>query len=126
MSDFAFRWDSADGRWVMEVGYHGYLIAAIALQIAMCIAAIDALYVCSACSIPYARDSKRPKRGCANYCDACKAKGVDQRRSSQAYRERKTEAARLASGGTPLPEIAALRNASIAPVKRPVGDGDAE
>jgi hypothetical protein len=113
VSDFSVRWRPDTGQWLLEVDYHGYLFAAIALQLALCIAGADALYTCSGCGSPYVREAKRPKPGTANYCGKCSGKGVAQRRAVDAYREKKVEAIRLESMGVSPSEIALQLNTPL-------------
>ena len=118
MSDFTLIWNPHTSQWELRIDYHGYLFAALALQLALCIAGADSLFTCSGCGVPYVREAKRPKPGTANYCSKCNQKGVAQRRAVDAYRERKAEAVRLQSAGTPLSEIALKLNASISRVRK--------
>jgi hypothetical protein len=108
VSDFALRWMSDQQRWDLQIDYHGLLFPAIALQLALVLAEAASLYNCSGCGIPYIRprERKRPKSGWANYCDQCSEDGVAQRRAAESYREKRSEAVRLHSGGTSISEIA--------------------
>jgi hypothetical protein len=107
-SDFALRWNDEKQRWDLQIDYHGLLFPAIALQLALVLADAESLYNCSGCGIPYIRprERKRPKSGWANYCDQCSEDGVAQRRAAESYREKRSEAVRLHSGGTSISEIA--------------------
>lgn len=58
-------------RWELEIDYGGCLLSAISLQLALTLAGVGALFVCSACGRPYAREKKRPKAGQGNYCPKC-------------------------------------------------------
>jgi hypothetical protein len=118
VSDFALIWNPHASQWELRIDYHGYLFAALALQLALCIAGADSLFTCSGCGVPYVREAKRPKPGTANYCSKCSQKGVAQRRAVDAYRERKAEAVKLQAGGTPLSEIALKLNTSISRVRK--------
>jgi hypothetical protein len=75
----------------------------------------DSLYSCSGCGVPYIRprERKRPKTGCANYCDQCSKNGVAQRRAAETYREKRAEAVRLRSGGASFSKIAELLNTTV-------------
>jgi hypothetical protein len=106
VSDFAVEWNSRRGRWELRIDYNGFLFAAIAFQLALCIVGADTLYMCSGCGDPYTREVKRPKPGTANYCLTCSKKGVAKRRAVDAYRSRKSQAVELRSAGVPLAEIA--------------------
>ena len=110
LSDFSLRWSPDARKWGLEIEYHGFLFAAIALQLALFVADADSLYICSACSQPYIRTKKRPKTGWANYCDRCIERGVGGRRAVQAYQRKRREAKRLATEGLLLAEIAAKVN----------------
>jgi predicted SprT family Zn-dependent metalloprotease len=93
------RWRHDLKRWDLQIQYHGLLFPAIALQMMLVIADTDNLYCCSGCGTPYirARERKRPKRGWANYCEACCESGVAQRRAVETYRAKKAEARRTNS-----------------------------
>jgi hypothetical protein len=112
VSDFALRWNDGQGRWDLQIDYHGLLFAAIALQLALVLADADSLYSCSGCGVPYirSRERKRPKCGWANYCEQCSKEGVAQRRAVESYREKRAQAARLHSSGVPVQEIAEQLN----------------
>lgn len=116
VSDFALRWIDNQRRWDLQIDYHGLLFPAIALQLALVLADADSLYTCSGCGIPYIRprERKRPKAGWANYCDRCSKDGVAQRRAVETYREKRAEARRLHSGGTPVSAIAKQLNTEAA------------
>jgi hypothetical protein len=107
-SDFTLRWIDEKQRWDLQIDYHTQLFPAIALQLALVLADADSLYSCSGCGIPYVRprERKRPKSGWANYCDQCSGDGVAQRRAAESYREKRSQAVRLHSGGTSIAEIA--------------------
>jgi len=106
LSDFAAQWNPDSERWELQVDYHGFLFAALGLQLALSLAGAESLYTCSGCGFPYVRELKRPKPGTANYCPKCGEKGVAQRRAVDAYRGKKAEAIRLDAAGTPADEIA--------------------
>jgi hypothetical protein len=106
VSDFAASWNPKSGRLELKINYNLYLLAAVALQLALVIAEADSLYACSGCGVPYIRDKKRPKSGSANYCDSCTKQGIAQRRAVESYRERKAEVRRLAADGVSIDEIA--------------------
>lgn len=76
ISDFVLQWSQSQARWELLIDFHGLLFPAIAFQLALVVAEADSLYSCSGCGLPYvrARDRKRPKRGCANYCAGCAEK----------------------------------------------------
>ena len=108
VSDFVLRWSDTQQRWDLQIDYHGFLFAAIGLQLALVVAEAESLYTCSGCGIPYIqpREKKRPKSGCANYCERCAKTGIAQRRAVETYREKKAEAIRLHARGLPVSEIA--------------------
>jgi hypothetical protein len=118
ISDFALIWNPDTGAWELRIVYHGYLFAALALQLALSIAGADSLFTCSACGAPYVRQVKRPKPGAANYCSNCNRKGIAQRRAVETYREKKADAIRLQSAGTPVDEIARKLNTSESRVRK--------
>jgi len=119
ISDFALRWIDDQQRWDLQIDYHGLLFPAIALQLALVLADADSLYSCSGCGIPYIRprERKRPKSGWANYCEQCSKDGVAQRRAAETYREKRTEAVRLHSGGASVSEIAKQLNTEVACIR---------
>lgn len=112
VSDFSLRWSRAQGKWNLEIDYHGLLFAAIALQLALVIADADSLYSCCGCGVPYirSRERKRPKKGWANFCDQCAKEGVAGRRAGERYREKKKQAVQMHSGGLTPPQIAKRLN----------------
>jgi hypothetical protein len=107
ISDFVLRWSDGQQRWDLQIDYHGFLFAAIGLQLALVVADAESLYTCSGCGVPYirARERKRPKSGNGNYCDRCAKTGVAKRRAVETYREKKAEAARMRASGLPVSEI---------------------
>jgi DNA-directed RNA polymerase subunit RPC12/RpoP len=118
LSDFSVEWNPRSARWELQVDYHGFLFAALALQMALSLAGAESLYTCSGCGSPYVREIKRPKPGTANYCPKCSAKGIAQRRAVDSYREKKAEAVRLESLGTPVKDIALRLNAPVSRIKK--------
>src|ERR1035438_1552638 len=52
-----------DSGWSLEVDYNGCLLATIALQLALILADVDALYRCSGRQQHYVRAKKAPKLG---------------------------------------------------------------
>lgn len=116
LSDFVVTWSGS--RWELRVDYHGFLFAAIALQLALSIAGADSLFSCSGCGVPYIRGVKKPKPGTDNYCAKCSRNGVAQRRAVDSYREIRGEAARLQLAGTPLTEIALRLYRSVQQIRK--------
>ena len=121
LSDFAVDWNPNSSRWELQVDYHGFLFAALALQLALSLAGAESLYTCSGCGFPYVRELKRPKPGTANYCPKCSAKGVAQRRAVDAYREKKAETIRLNEKGTPDEEIARKLGTPLSRIRKWLG-----
>jgi hypothetical protein len=122
-SDFALRW--VNDRWDLQIDYHGLLFPAIAMQLALVLADASSLYTCSGCGLPYIRPrgKRRPKSGCANYCDQCSEDGVAQRRAVDAYRGKRAEALRLWSAGASQTEIADRLGTDVGRVSRWVEQG---
>jgi len=118
LSDFSLRWDPDHQKWKLQIEYHGFLFAAIALQLALVVADADSLFTCSGCGVPYIREKRRPKPGWANYCDRCAERRVPVRSAVKKYREKKAQAKRLAAEGLPPAEIAARVNSDPAKVSR--------
>jgi hypothetical protein len=112
LSDFSVIWNSDAGQWQVQVEYNGYLFTAIALQLFMCIAGVEALYTCTGCGFPYTRRIKRPKPGTGNYCPKCQP--IAQRRAVAAHREKLAKAVRLHTAGVPMSEIAVQLKTSVA------------
>jgi len=121
LADFTVEWNLDSSRWELKVNYHGFLFAALALQLALSVAGADSLYTCSGCGAPYVRELKRPKPGTANYCPKCSKKGVAQRRAVDAYREKKAEAARLEVAGIPVDEIAQKLSTPLSRIRKWLG-----
>jgi DNA-directed RNA polymerase subunit RPC12/RpoP len=121
LSDFTLEWNPDGARWELKVDYHGFLFAALALQLALSVAGADSLYTCSGCGAPYVRELKRPKPGTANYCPKCSEKGVAQRRAVDAYRDKKAEAIRLNVAGTPADEIAEKLSTPLSRIRKWLG-----
>jgi hypothetical protein len=123
VSDFSVVWNPCSKHWELRVDYHGFLFAALALQLALCIAGAENLYTCSGCGFPYIRKTKRPKPGTANYCEGCGQKGVAQRRAVDAYRDKKAEAIRFASKGMAPGDIAVKLNTPLPKIRKWVSMG---
>lgn len=101
----------ATPQWNMFINYDGHLLSAIALQLSLCVADAESLYVCSGCKLPYNRlkSVKKPKPGEMNFCRTCTAGGKKARTSLVAAdrrrQEKVAEAKRLQAGGMPRKEI---------------------
>ena len=121
ISDFAVQWNPGSARWELQVDYHGFLFAALGLQLALSLAGSESLYTCSGCGFPYVRELKRPKPGTANYCPKCSEKGVAQRRAVDAYREKKAETLRLAAAGASADEIAQKLGTPLSRIRKWLG-----
>ena len=118
LSDFRLQWHPKAKRWELQIDYHGFLFAAIALQLMLAVAGADSLFTCSGCGLPYIRETKRPKAGNANYCGGCSRKGVPQRRAVEAYRRKQAEAFRLYGNGVPVMAIATSMHSPVAMVRK--------
>jgi DNA-directed RNA polymerase subunit RPC12/RpoP len=80
--------------WQLEISFHGWLLSAVALQLALAVMHADGLYVCSECNRLYARSGKRPNAGEKNYCPKCgRAKAVEN--AGRRLQQRRVEARRL-------------------------------
>jgi hypothetical protein len=122
LSDFTVLWNPRRAAWELQVNYNGYLFAAIAHQLALCVVGIENLFTCTECGNFYQRYVKRPKPGTANYCPECVQNGAAQRRATDSYRQKKRQALQLKSAGTPLPEIALKLNTSEQRVRKWCGE----
>jgi DNA-directed RNA polymerase subunit RPC12/RpoP len=123
LSDFSVQWNPDHARWELQLDYHGFLFAALALQLALSLAGAESLYTCSGCGSPYVRELKRPKPGTANYCPNCGKKGVAKRRAVDAYREKKAEAVRLDGMGLPANEIADKLSTPLSRIRKWLREG---
>lgn len=96
--------------WQLQISFSGWLLSAVALQLALAVMHADGLYVCSACDRLYARSGKRPNAGEKNYCPKCgRAKAVES--AGRSLRQRRGEARRLhVVEGKSAAEIAKLLN----------------
>jgi hypothetical protein len=107
---------ATDATWTLSLDYGECMLAAVALQLALVLAEVEALYTCDGCHKPYVRTKRAPKRGEANFCLACGRKkavqGADRRR-----RWRRAEAKRLAREGVPAQSIAKRLGSSLAAVR---------
>ncbi len=80
--------------WQLEISFQGWLLSAVALQLALAVMHADGLYVCSECTRLYARSGKRPNAGEKNYCPDCgRPKAVEN--AGRRLRQRRAEARRL-------------------------------
>lgn len=96
-----------DHGWQLSIDYNGFLLAAVAVQLALTLADIDNLYTCSGCGVPYVRRKKSPKPGQANFCEQCEKNNEPLRQADRRRRQKVQEACRLYSEGVPVTEIAA-------------------
>jgi hypothetical protein len=97
-----------ESSWQIKMMYGGRMLSAVALQMAFAIAHGDRLFTCSGCGRPYTRaaDKRKPNAGQGNFCPECATARKPQARAERIYREKRREARRLASEGTPIVEIA--------------------
>lgn len=123
---FSLRWNHAQDRFELEVDYHGSMLAAMGLQLALTIANADSLFICSGCGLPYSRSKhlRRPKPGQSNFCDrdtcgiAAALRQADARR-----KEKMIEARRLHARDVSVNEIAERLDTTPASVRRWVKKG---
>jgi hypothetical protein len=84
----------------LEVDHGGCVLGVIALQLAMHVSGTGHMFLCSSCKKYYQREKERtPKPGQANYCRACRSKGIAQREANTRTREKKAEARRMRAAG---------------------------
>src|ERR1700693_3822057 len=97
---FSMRWNKDDSRFQLELDYHGFMLNAVLLQLALTLSNSDSLFVCSGCGFPYPRnrEKRRPRPGQANFCDECGTK-VALRHADQRRKLKNAEARRVASSG---------------------------
>lgn len=109
--------------WQLQIFFSGWLLSAVALQLALAAMHADGLYVCSACDKLYPRSGKRPNAGEKNYCPDCGDKALENAEKNR--RTRQAEARRLhAEGKTPAEIVAALKpRGGVASIKRWIGKG---
>jgi predicted RNA-binding Zn-ribbon protein involved in translation (DUF1610 family) len=104
------------GDWRLYVDLHGCMLSAVAMQLALALADVEALFVCSGCGCPYGRTQKPPKLGQANFCPSCGPKEA-LRQADRRRREKMAESRRLHADGVGLLEIAAKLNTKPATVR---------
>ncbi|MCX6625645.1 MAG: hypothetical protein NTY38_32200 [Acidobacteria bacterium] len=106
--------------WNLEVHFFGGLLGAVAMQLALLVANIDALYTCSGCGRVYGRpeDQKRPNPGQANFCPQCRDKGEPLKQADKRRRERMARAREMDADGKPGTDIAAALNTTVSSVQR--------
>ena len=94
--------------WQLQILFSGWLLSAVALQLALAVMHADGLYVCSACDRLYARSGKRPNAGEKNYCPKCgRTKAVES--AGRRLRQKRAEARRLhGAEGKSAAEIAKI------------------
>ena len=91
--------------WQLQIFFSGWLLSAVALQLALAVMHADGLYICSECDRLYARAGKRPNAGEQNYCPKCgRTKAVEN--AGRRLRQRRAEARRLHAAGNSALEIA--------------------
>jgi hypothetical protein len=93
--------------WQLEMSYGGWLLSAIALQLALRVMRADGLFICSGCDRLYGRVGKRPNAGERNYCPRCGTeKAVED--AGRRLRQKRADARRLHAEGRSAAEIARL------------------
>ena len=95
--------------WHLAVDYNECMLSAIALQLALVLADVTALYSCDGCHRPYPRQLRAPKPGQANFCDTCGV-GAARRLADEKRRHKMSEAKRLARDGVSPSKIAKRLN----------------
>jgi hypothetical protein len=106
-SDFRIH-TTPDGRWELKIDHHGFLLPALAFQLALVVVDADSLYCCSECGKPYIRPrtTRAPNPGKANYCPKCTDIGIPTRRAGKRQREKMQQAKTLHHQGKTVREIA--------------------
>ena len=107
----------ADPGWGLWLDYNDCLFAAIALQLALVLADVEALFTCSGCHRPYARTKKAPKPNQANFCDECGRRKALQRADEKRRRKMAT-AQQLYREGVSVHDIATRVKAMPETVRR--------
>ena len=122
---FSVRWNRARPGFELEVDYHGLMLNAVGLQLALTLANSDDLYICSGCGMPYARsaEKRRPKVGQANFCDGC-GTAVALRQADARRKAKMIEARRLHASEVSVNDIAERIDTSPASVRRWVRKGN--
>ncbi len=113
--------------WQMEFSYRGWILSAIALQLASRVAQADGLYVCSGsdCGRLYLRNARRPNANENNYCERCVSKKVPVQDAEKRRIEKRANARQLFESGKSLAEITRLLSVrKVATVRRWVGKGE--
>jgi hypothetical protein len=97
----------------------GFMLNAVFLQLALTLSQSDSLFVCSGCSMPYARsrERRRPRKGQGNFCDECGV-GEARRQADVRRRHKKAEARKLAAEGVAVEQIAARLDTRVECVHR--------
>jgi transposase-like protein len=99
-----------DTGWGLWLDYNDCLFAAMALQLALVLADVEALFTCSGCHRPYARTKKAPKPDQANFCDECgRRKAL--KRADEKRRRKMATAQQLFREGVSMRDIAKRLNA---------------
>jgi hypothetical protein len=102
--NFAIEWNRDLAQWQFRIDHHGFLFAALALELTLAAIGARGLYTCSGCGLPYLRLRDAPRRGKANFCEAC-GRGEALRQAERRRCERIAEARRLQAAGRSIPEI---------------------
>jgi transposase-like protein len=107
--------------WGLLLDYNECTLAALALQLALVLADVDSLFICTGCQKPYPRKKKAPKPGQANFCDECGRRKAVQR-ADERRRSRMTTARQLARAGVSVRDIATRLGAKPATIQGWVKD----
>jgi hypothetical protein len=93
------------GGWRLGMHFERGLLSAIALQLALALMRLDALFICSGCKKLYERTEKKPNSSEKNYCRQCKRLGKPTENAEQNRRARRAQARRLHAEGSSVPQI---------------------
>jgi len=104
--------------WSLKIDFIGGFLAAVALQLALTLSNVDALFTCSHCGVPYVREGKLPKPGSMNFCQraTCGNKAALQH-ADRRRRAKMTEVKRMHADGKPARAIAAETGSDLETIK---------
>lgn len=112
--------------FALEIDYHGRMLEAVILQLALTLSRADSLYFCSGCGLPYNRPTtlRKPKPGQDNFCarDGC-GNAAALRHADARRKAKMADAQRLHDEGVPLSEIAKRLDTTPASIRRWVKKG---
>jgi hypothetical protein len=119
---FSMRRNKQTRTFGLEIDYRGKMLNAVGLQLAVTLADLDSIFICSGCQYPYGRPKtkRRPRKGQANFCDECGTKAA-LRQADERRKAKIAEARRLYSAGISIERIAEQIDTEITCVKRWVG-----